>query len=89
MAALSYHPSESHALHFWEKEKGNEAIDVGVPDGFPEHLDSPLAWTKGEVEAKRSDWVLELEPDDVKTLEAALASFESKNQYTTCLYMAY
>jgi hypothetical protein len=55
-----------------------EEFATRVPDGFPEHLSSPLAWTRAEVENKRSNWIVELGKDDIDALEAALTSFEGK-----------
>lgn len=78
MAAVSYAPSEQHASLFWEKHHSQKRYEKPeVPDGFPEKLVSPLVWTRADIEAKRSEWVLKLDKDDVQKLEAALASFEA------------
>ena len=78
MAAVSYAPSEQHASIFWEKHHSHAHYEAPkVPDGFPEKLVSSLVWTRADIESKRSDWVVELDKDDIEKLEAALASFEA------------
>jgi hypothetical protein len=80
MAAVSYVPSDQHASLFWEKHhKQGAYIESKVPDGFPEKLVSPLAWTRADIEKKQSDCVLELGKDDIEQIEAALASFEAQS----------
>jgi len=74
---LSYHPTELDAARFWEKQHGKTATEADVPTGYPRELHSPLAWTRAEVEKKKSEWVLELSKEDVEAIDAALAMFEA------------
>lgn len=46
-------PSDAYVERFWQKEATRPRTSLPVPDGFPRHLDSPLAWTGAEVEARR------------------------------------
>jgi len=76
----SYHPSEQLASKFWETQFSKNTLETQVPEGFPEKLNSPLVWTREEIEKKRLEWILKLEHHDVKALEAALAAFEGTYQ---------
>lgn len=46
-----------------------------LPDGFPETLNSELAWT-GKVFEKTSEYMVKLSQDDIAELENALATFK-------------
>jgi hypothetical protein len=70
MAAVSPYPSEQS--HFWE-------VSSQVSTGLPDQLQSPLAWTRDEVEDKRSHWIVKLEQPEVAAVERALAAFEAKS----------
>lgn len=78
MASLEYHPSVHHASQFWEEHSRKESSAPQVPDGFPEQLTSSLAWTRAEIESQRSKWIVNLDEDDVKAIEVALAAFEGE-----------
>lgn len=79
MAAISYVPSDQHAFLFWEKHHNQEYAESKVPEGFPEKLVSPLAWTRADIEKKQSEWILKLGKDDIEKIDAALASFEAQS----------
>ncbi|KAH8655775.1 hypothetical protein BX600DRAFT_552954 [Xylariales sp. PMI_506] len=74
----SYIPSDLDAKRFWEKEVTRETISVPVPDGFPEYIDSKLAWTGTQVESKESQWLLVLTAEEIAAIDAAVAKFEAK-----------
>ena len=76
MATAAYFPSAQQASYFWETHSNKANSAPQVPDGFPEQLHSPLAWTRAEIESQRSKWTVELDEDDIEAVEAALASFE-------------
>ena len=81
MATLTYHPTEEHASHFWETQHRRERKEKSaprVPDGFPEQLQSSLAWTRAEIEGQRSNWTVELDEVDIEAIETALALFEGR-----------
>lgn len=46
-----------------------------LPAGFPQIIDSPLAWT-GSQFTEESEYILELTEEDVAEAEGALKSFE-------------
>ncbi|RYP57029.1 hypothetical protein DL769_009745 [Monosporascus sp. CRB-8-3] len=73
----SYVPSDIDTKRFWEKEAIREKPNLDVPDGFPNHIDSPLAWTGAEVETKESEWKLDLRVEEIAAIDAALAKFEA------------
>ncbi len=79
----SYVPSEQHASHFWATHHSLASqepfTESKVPDGFPEKLNSPLAWTRAEIERKRSEWVVQLSKEEIEAIEAAIASFEAQS----------
>ncbi|KAK7414946.1 hypothetical protein QQX98_006271 [Neonectria punicea] len=75
----SYVPSDIYTKHFWEKEAIREKVDLKVPDGFPSVIDSELAWTGTEVEAKESTWRLDLNDEEIAAIDAALAKFEANH----------
>ena len=75
----SYIPSDVYVKRFWEKEAVREKTSLDVPDGFPRHIDSPLVWTAKEVEAKESQWTLDLTVEEIAAIDAALATFEGRS----------
>ena len=77
-ATLSYYPSKQSASRFWDAQHNKEQVATRVPNGFPEKLHSPLAWTRAQIIEQRSEWVVELGQDDIEAIEAALTSFEGK-----------
>jgi len=79
-AIASYIPSDIDTKLFWEKEVIREKINLNVPDGFPKHIDSPLAWTGAEIETKESEWKLDLTAEDIIAIDAALAKFEANHK---------
>ena len=86
MAALDYHPSEQYlyqSLH--SRTRHEPQTQPKVPEGFPQHLDSPLAWTRAEVESKRSEWMLELGQEEIAAIDRALVVFEGKHLRTKCI----
>jgi len=76
----SYVPSDIDTKLFWEKEAIREKINLNVPNGFPKHIDSPLAWTGAEVEMKESEWKLDLTTEEIVAIDAALAKFEANHK---------
>ncbi|MAD83007.1 MAG: hypothetical protein CL912_08585 [Deltaproteobacteria bacterium] len=81
MAAIAYYPSQQHASVFNDKQHSTEKLEheAKVPDGFPGKLQSPLAWTRDEIENKRNAWIVELGVKDIEALEQALSGFEGKH----------
>ena len=77
-APIPYYPSDENRSSFWSAQDKAEAGRPRVPDGFPEQLVSPLAWTRESVEKREGDWIFSLTKDDVEAIESALAHFEGK-----------
>ncbi|RYO97404.1 hypothetical protein DL765_011248 [Monosporascus sp. GIB2] len=77
VTTASYLPSDIDTKRFWEKEAIREKPNLDVPDGFPNYIDSPLAWTGAEVETKESEWKLDLTVEDIAAIDAALEKFEA------------
>ena len=75
-APIPYYPSDEDASSFWSTQDKAEAGRPQVPDGFPEQLVSPLAWTRESAEKQQADWILNLKKDDIQAIESALAHFE-------------
>ncbi|KAI6082012.1 hypothetical protein F4821DRAFT_248171 [Hypoxylon rubiginosum] len=74
--SASYVPSGNYTDRFWKKEAIREKSTLAIPNGYPKYIDSPLAWTGVEVEAKESEWKLYLSPEEIIAIDAALAKFE-------------
>lgn len=85
----SYVTSDIDTKLFWEKEANRESINLNVPDGFPKHIDSPLAWTGAEVETKESEWKLDLTAEEIVAIDAALAKFEGRSLHRFILHVLY
>ena len=73
---VSYYPSEVEIQRFWDEERSREKATIDLPNGFPKELQSPLAWTRPEIEKKQSEWKLEMAIEDVEAINAALEAFE-------------
>lgn len=78
-SVATYVPSDRDQQLFWEKEEARDKIELDLPQGFPKHIDSPLAWTGAEVEGKESEWRLDLTVEEVAAIDAALAKFEANH----------
>jgi hypothetical protein len=75
-ATTAYCPPERQALAFWEAQRSRKPAKQRVPEGFPDKLDSPLAWTRSEILEKLPSLLVNLDEQDVEAIEAALAKFE-------------
>jgi len=69
----TYYPAEADGLKF--RVLGATGHGT-LPHGFPKKLDSPLAWTKSQMQAQEKDWILHLEPEEVKSIEVTLRAFQ-------------
>jgi hypothetical protein len=78
----TYVPSDTYTRRFWEKEALRERIELDVPDGFPKHINSPLAWIGADLEMKESEWKLDLKAEEVAAIDAALSKFEGGSLHT-------
>lgn len=75
---VPYYPSAEAESKFWQAQGDVEEGTARVPDGFPTHLDSPLAWTRKSVESQEDKWIFNLTPEHVTAIEGALNHFEGK-----------
>lgn len=76
---VSYYPSEAETQRFWNGELTRQNAIIEVPSGFPNKLESPLAWTRAEAESKQSEWKLDLTSGEIVAIDAALVAFEGKS----------
>ena len=81
MATVEYYPAQQHCSLFRDKQSSTKKLEyeAKVPDGFPGKLQSPLAWTRDEIENKRNAWIVELGVEDIEALDKALDGFEGKH----------
>ncbi|OAL21878.1 hypothetical protein AYO20_11307 [Fonsecaea nubica] len=76
-SALQYVPSaEDRLRHTLHPLANSSSISEQLPDGFPSHISSPLAWDSGEMSSKAPEWTLRLSADDITSIEDALAGFK-------------
>ncbi|ORY67028.1 uncharacterized protein BCR38DRAFT_300793, partial [Pseudomassariella vexata] len=52
-----------------------------VPIGFPNVLQTPLAWSRDEIEKNIKECILKLSPADIKALEKAALGFEDQGAH--------
>jgi hypothetical protein len=69
----TYYPAEADSLKFRILGAPRHGT---LPHGFPKILDSPLAWTKSQIQAQEKDWILYLEPEEVESIEVTLRVFQ-------------
>lgn len=76
---LSYYPSEDQlAARIKSFETGPVVADQS---NLPRSLDSPLAWSRKDIENDMHKCILKLSQNDVATLEAAAKGFEGMYSY--------
>jgi hypothetical protein len=75
-SCLAYTPSDVDEQRFWDQQRTRNSPPVDVPPGFPKKLESPLAWTGADIEAKQSQWKLDLTGEELLAIDSALATFE-------------
>lgn len=72
---IQYHPDyEKYQARSRLRQK-TESLPTTLPPGFPEQLDSPLAWNGREIE-KRTDWIVELTDAQLDEIDRALRHFK-------------
>ncbi|KAL3489020.1 hypothetical protein BJX62DRAFT_239489 [Aspergillus germanicus] len=74
----NYTPSDLDAKRFWDIELTRQKT-VQIPDGFPERLDSSMAWIGSGIQSRQAEWELDLTEEELAAIDAALASFEAKH----------
>lgn len=72
---IQYHPDYTKYTARTERRIATETLPKTLPQGFPEHLDSPLVWEGTEVE-KRDDWIYQLNDAQLDEIDRALQSFK-------------
>tara|TARA_R110002003_G_scaffold96_23_gene7605 strand:- start:176 stop:502 length:327 start_codon:yes stop_codon:yes gene_type:complete len=75
---VSYYPSDLDTQRFWNNDHTEKEYAVEIPADFPKKIESPLAWTRDEVESKRCEWKLDLTSKEVAAIDAALLGFEGQ-----------
>lgn len=73
LVASTYYPTEADGLKF--RVLGTTQGHM-LPDGFPNSLDSPLAWTKSQMQAQEKDWLIHLSFEELKSIDDALREFQ-------------
>ncbi|KAH6662143.1 hypothetical protein B0J14DRAFT_496316 [Halenospora varia] len=76
LVASTYYPTEADGLKF--RVLGTTQGHT-LPDGFPNSLDSPLAWTKSQMQAQENDWLIHLSFEELKSIDDALRGFQASS----------
>eukprot|EP00898_Chlorokybus_atmophyticus_P007933 jgi/Chlat1/8140/Chrsp75S07597 len=70
----------------WDNSGGKYVYDedlwrVGAPlHGYPKQVEGPSVWYGSQLEAQRDRWVFAIEPEDIRELDAALATFHASSR---------
>lgn len=81
----SYNPSEADTRRFWDQEGKRDKVELEVPPGFPQRLDSPLAWRGLDIKLKCYQWKLDLVEEEIHAIDSALAIFEGTYSFSVCV----
>lgn len=73
---ISYYPTTGDALRFWSMRE-DKNVHLGVPKGFPKHIDGPMVWQGSDMEQQSDAWLVPLSDTDVLALEVAMHDFQS------------
>ncbi|KAI4598072.1 hypothetical protein KJ359_003881 [Pestalotiopsis sp. 9143b] len=76
----TYTPSEVDTKRFWDQEVARTRNSLGVPDGYPDFLTSPLAWRGEEIQAEQPEWKLDLTEEEIGHIDVALNIFEAEHE---------
>lgn len=74
----SYYPSDTATQRFWDGQVKKSQATIGVPEGFPQKLQSRLAWTGDEIHNRELEWRMELSVEDIAATEAAANAFDDE-----------
>ena len=75
---LAYNPSVLDSQRYWNWQSTKQRTGLGVPNGFPDGLYSPLAWTGEEILTKESECMFDLSEEDVAAIDNAVRAFDGK-----------
>ncbi|EFY88824.1 TfdA family oxidoreductase, putative [Metarhizium acridum CQMa 102] len=76
---IAYTPNWDTYQERIKRRQETEKIDRTLPDGFPQKLESSLAWT-GATVTDEYDWSYELNQSELKEIQEALDYFKSLNK---------
>lgn len=74
---IAYTPNWDSYQERVKRRQQTETIDRTLPDGFPQKLESSLAWT-GATVTDQYDWSYELNRSELEEIQQALDHFKSK-----------
>lgn len=72
---IQYHPEYEKYKARTLRRKETEVLESTLPHGFPQKLESPLAWEGKDIE-KRNDWIYHLSDSQLNEIDAALEHFK-------------
>ncbi|ORX47741.1 taurine catabolism dioxygenase TauD, TfdA family protein [Hesseltinella vesiculosa] len=73
---ITYLPDKKNWQARTARRLAEEDLPKDLPDGFPEKLDGPKLWTGSDYQDKESEWVYELNEQELNEIKAALQDFE-------------
>ncbi|KID87632.1 Taurine catabolism dioxygenase TauD/TfdA [Metarhizium guizhouense ARSEF 977] len=76
---IAYTPNWDTYQERIKRRQETEKINGTLPDGFPQKLESSLAWT-GATVTDQYDWSYELNQSELKEIQEALDYFKSQNK---------
>ncbi|OAQ64729.1 taurine catabolism dioxygenase [Pochonia chlamydosporia 170] len=76
---IAYTPNWDSYQERVKRRQQTETIDRTLPDGFPQKLESSLAWT-GATVTDQYDWSYELNRSELEEIQQALDHFKSQNK---------
>lgn len=75
---IAYTPNWDTYQERIKRRQETEKINGTLPDGFPQRLESSLAWT-GATVTDQYDWSYELNQSELEEIQEALDYFKSKS----------
>jgi hypothetical protein len=74
---ITYLPNRKNYESRVARRLNEEQLQKYLPDGFPEQLEGPKLWKGADYEGKESEWVYELNDEELKEIDDAVHDFEA------------
>lgn len=74
-----YLPTEAEAQSFLQSQQDKTSTNASLPAGYPDKIDSSLAWSATEIAAKSDEQVFVLSTEDLKAVDIALEKFKGQS----------
>lgn len=74
---ITYLPDLANYKARVSRRLAEEQLETSVPEGFPEQLDGPKLWKGSDYEGKESEWVYQLNEQELKEIDEAVHEFEA------------